>query len=307
VVELGRVDALRCNGAGPSNSGIRTTGRRKADLGRLSGRKPAPIARPGIVDRRPYRTFAKIYDETTGFAAYPIIRDAIEDSLASLGVHVDVAADVGCGTGLLLQQMARIARRVYGVDRSREMLAIARRRVAGLPVTLLHQDLRRLTLPEAVDLITCTFDTLNYLLTERELLGALHQFHHNLARGGYLFFDVVTGAAWRAETSTMVRPIYWPDLGILFRIGVNPTRRLSVVYVDCLRCTRDGIGKIESEVHVQRWYPLGVLYNLLARAGLKVTSVRDLDTSNPATTTSNWVHVVSQRGLSDNEGVLSQR
>jgi hypothetical protein len=71
---------------------------------------------------------------------------------------------------------------------------------------------------------------------------------------------------------------------------------LSIVYVNCHGPTPDGTQRDVSEVHVQRWYPIPVLYNLLARAGLEVNSVRDLDNSRPATKTSNWVHVVSQRG-----------
>jgi predicted TPR repeat methyltransferase len=153
---------------------------------------------PGPADTAPlYSWFARLYDETTGFAAYPVVRDAVERSITRYQPYPHVAADVGCGTGLLLPYLASVARRVYAVDRSPSMLQLAAARARGLPVTLLRQDLRRLTLPEPANLITCTFDTLNYLLSADDLLLALERFRRDLAAGGVLLFDLVTGAAWQ--------------------------------------------------------------------------------------------------------------
>jgi ArsR family transcriptional regulator len=44
----------------------------------------------------------------------------------------DVAADLGCGTGLLLKEMCGKAARVIGVDKSPNMLDLARTRLEGL-------------------------------------------------------------------------------------------------------------------------------------------------------------------------------
>jgi SAM-dependent methyltransferase len=143
----------------------------------------------------PYAWFAKLYDEAIGFAAYPVVRDAVSRSLDRYRLHPRVVADIGCGTGLLLPYLASLASRVYAVDRSPAMLRLAAVRSRGLPVMILCQDLRRLALPEHADLITCTFDTLNYLLSEDELLRTLNRFRRNLAGGGMLLFDIVTGVA----------------------------------------------------------------------------------------------------------------
>lgn len=56
-------------------------------------------------------------------------------------------ADLGCGTGGLVAELAGAVRRVVGVDQSAEMLAAARERVRGLAHVELHQaDLEALPL-----------------------------------------------------------------------------------------------------------------------------------------------------------------
>ena len=58
---------------------------------------------------------------------------------------------------------------VLAVDRSPAMLRVAASNCRGSGVTLLRQDIRRLVLPRAVDLVTANFDTVNHLLEDGEL------------------------------------------------------------------------------------------------------------------------------------------
>jgi ArsR family transcriptional regulator len=59
-------------------------------------------------------------------------------------------ADLGCGTGALVAELAGAVRRVVGVDQSAEMLAAARERAAGLSNVELHEgDLGALPLADA--------------------------------------------------------------------------------------------------------------------------------------------------------------
>lgn len=60
-------------------------------------------------------------------------------------------ADLGCGTGAVVQQLAPHVKRVIGVDNSREMLAAARQRVGELTnVSLECGDLVKLPMPDGV-------------------------------------------------------------------------------------------------------------------------------------------------------------
>ena len=100
---------------------------------------------------------------------------------------------MACGTGLFVCYLReRGVPVVYGVDRSPAMLRVAITRNCGDGARFLRQDFATLQLPQPADRITCTFDSLNYLLTTGELLGALRRFHANLRPGGHLIFDIIT-------------------------------------------------------------------------------------------------------------------
>ncbi len=256
--------------------------------------------RPGPEDTAPlYSWFARLYDGTTGFAAYPVVRDAVERSITRYQPFPSVAADVGCGTGLLLPYLASVASRVYAVDRSPSMLRLARARSCGLPVTLLRQDLRRLALPEPANLITCTFDTLNYLLSAEDLLLALERFRRNLAAGGVFLFDLVTGAAWRDAPLRIVQRLRQRDFAATWRIHNQPARRLSIVDMRLTGARPPPANPCQREVHVQRWHSLDLVRDLARRADLRIREIRDLDTDRAATEGSHWVHVIATRASRD--------
>ncbi len=57
-----------------------------------------------------------------------------EDAIAAARVGAgDIVADVGTGTGFMIQGLAPLAARVHGFDESPEMLAIARQNLAAFP------------------------------------------------------------------------------------------------------------------------------------------------------------------------------
>jgi ubiquinone/menaquinone biosynthesis C-methylase UbiE len=102
--------------------------------------------------------------------------------------------DVGCGTGLLMERLARLfpSAELYGIDASPDMLAQARQRLHGNP-DVHFQCLRltgsmddRLPYPPAFfDLITCT-NVLHYL---PHPLGVLKSFREALIERGQLVLE----------------------------------------------------------------------------------------------------------------------
>lgn len=75
-----------------------------------------------------------------------------------------VVADLGCGTGALLEQLSPFVGRVIGIDNSEDMLAAAKLRIAALKNVELHQgDLTSLPIPDgSVDATLCVL-SLSYV------------------------------------------------------------------------------------------------------------------------------------------------
>lgn len=98
--------------------------------------------------------------------------------------------DAGCGTGVLMEKALRAGWNSIGMDLSAAMLAEARKRHGPLPCV--RADLRALPFHNSVDFVTCLFDSLNFLLEERGVAGAIREIAEALKPGGVAYFDLVT-------------------------------------------------------------------------------------------------------------------
>lgn len=163
-----------------------------------------------------YGDYATIY-EAIGEGAFAAA--LAERILAALPASPARALDLACGTGAAALVFAAACATVVGLDRSPQMLAIARAKARdrGLAITFVEADLRRLSAidwqghaqsgsassfslqPSSFDLITCLYDSLNYLTGDGELAAAIEAAARLLAPRGRLVFDLNSEhefAAW---------------------------------------------------------------------------------------------------------------
>lgn len=243
----------------------------------------------------PYRQFAQFYDRLMGDAVAPVIKRCFEQSRRRYDLRFTEAADIGCGTGTFLLHLLHFCDVLYGVDRSAEMLARARRKLAGANVSFLQQDLRRLRLPQRVDLMTCMFDTLNYLTTDAGVQAALQRARENLRVGGSLLFDVITGAGETGRARLLRQRIALPGTLAIWRLQTDGSRYRSCVEMLWRSLREPGNAKTWREVHCQRWYPLPWLCTVLDRCGLQICGIHDVMSYEPASPRTWWAHFVVRR------------
>jgi len=169
------------------------------------------------------------------------------------------------------------------------MLAIARRRLAPCPITLLQQDFRRLHLPNPVDLITCHNQTINYLIPE-ELVCMFSAIAHNLRQGGALVFDFIAraGRSSRGHAARILETIRLPDHDVRFEGVVDSARGRSTVRID-IATTRAPIRR-SVEVHRQRWFSPAMIRRCLRGAGLRLLCMHPIRGAD-----NHWLHVVARR------------
>jgi len=105
--------------------------------------------------------------------------------------------DLGCGTGGHALRLAATGYEVVGVDRSTDMLRIAKQKSGEAGTTLrYHQaDLRMLDLGERFDAVLMMFAVLGYQLDNGDVSNALRAARKHLHPGGLLAFDVWYGPA----------------------------------------------------------------------------------------------------------------
>jgi SAM-dependent methyltransferase len=218
----------------------------------------------------PYTGLSKVYDALLGDRFFARARANFERLRQRFGLRPASAADVACGTGSFARYLNSLeVPRVYGVDRSLEMLRLAAAKNHGKSVRFLHQDFHSLRLPETVDLITCNFDSLNYLLSEADLLRALQRFEANLIPGGWAVFDLITKSQpWGSQPLREHR--VWPGGEFWREMQLDPRSGLQNSLV------RVRLGKrVYRERHHQRAYPLSAVERALLQAGLSLVEARD--------------------------------
>ena len=89
--------------------------------------------------------------------------------------------DVACGTGRHLEFLGR-RHDVVGIDGSRDMLRLARRRLPG--VRLLLGDMRTFRLEQRFDVVSCLFSAIGHLRTKSDVRKTFLNFARHLNSGG---------------------------------------------------------------------------------------------------------------------------
>jgi len=227
----------------------------------------------------PYAALASVYDAVLGDRFFPQLRRTSEWLIQRYGIRFASAADVACGTGTFVRYLRDTGVPVvYGVDRSPEMLRLAIAKNHGTGARFLLQDFATLQLPEPVDLVTCHFDSLNYLLTTDCLLRALRRFHANLNPGGHVMFDMITDQPSRQVPGPRVERVVVPGVSVVRVTRWDPRRSIQTALVSVSRN-----GNRHREIHVQRGYPVAVVLGLLTKAEFARVGANDFQTLGPTT------------------------
>jgi ubiquinone/menaquinone biosynthesis C-methylase UbiE len=190
--------------------------------------------------------------------------------------------ELGCGTGRLTTPVARTGVPVVGVDRSRPMLAFARRRGRRLSAAnrprLVLGDIRKLPFPKGhFSVVMAPYGMLQSLTKERDLAATLVEAARVLRKGATLGIDLVPDLpAWEEY-----------DNRITFR-GKNDRTGAHVTLLETVRQDRRRRLTLFDQEYVERrgsrverhrfsltfrTLPLPQMVARVERAGFRVTAV----------------------------------
>lgn len=128
-----------------------------------------------------YRDSAAVYDALCAHKDYAGASAEIVDLVRRLNPDASTLLDVGCGTGRHLEHLRR-SFEVEGLDRSAQMLEIARFRCPGL--VFHYGDLRDFDLGRQFDVVCSLFGTIGFAHTRQGLERAVSAIARHLAPGG---------------------------------------------------------------------------------------------------------------------------
>ena len=223
-----------------------------------------------------YERLAEVYDSGGWIEYSRRLLPYLQEILRRFKFSPQKVLELACGTGTVAIALAQEGYQVVGVDRSSSMLREAKKKAqqAGVKIPFLRQDMRNLVLKDPVDLVTCFFDSINYLLSYQDLVRTFDKISRALRPRGLFTFDMNTalGLASHWDYRKGGR-----DLGDVAIIGTNsydPQKKLGTIHITVFKKVNDLFEKF-TEVHTERAYSRNEVKNALREGGLKLLSCYD--------------------------------
>jgi SAM-dependent methyltransferase len=245
----------------------------------------------------PYGRFAAAYAAGVERSfSETMARFALQQAESS-GFPCRSVVDVACGIGAACEFFAASGLQVTGADASRDMLQRARAAAVakGLVITYAEQDMRHLAVPEPADLVTCMYDSLNFMTTPTDLRSAFDSARSALRLGGRYVFDLytITGLAQVWGSVDAIHTVH-SDHFVASRTAWDPATSMNTKTLWGFDRVGPGWEHWE-ERHTMRAYPLDELTALLHSAGFEITAVHGWTgtTTTPVTVQTARVVVVA--------------
>jgi len=205
-----------------------------------------------------------------------LVESVLPDYLTEIGVKPSHLLDMACGEGSLAVGMAKLGYQVTGIDQSQRMIDLAKERASkeNVDVSFFVEDIRSLSYQEEFSLVTCFFDSLNYLLTIRDLQEAFKGAYRALQPGGFFIFDMNTiyGLAvdWMREETYIQNEAQ--DFIEIHRQSYDYENQIATMEVTVF--SQQGIlWERMDETHRERGYPIADIQFLLNETGFVITGM----------------------------------
>jgi len=225
-----------------------------------------------------YRDFAYLYMK----GDYPRFSERmatlLPPILKKLGAQPRTLLDLACGEGSFAVAMAGRGYAVTGVDSSADMLKLAREKStqADCWIEFLEQDMRSLSLDGQFDLVTCWFDSLNYMLSTDDLRACYSGVHKALKPGGLFIFDMNTvyglGVMWQKRPCEVCQDT--AELFEVHRKAFDFESNIATMSITGFIKAGDAWVRVEEE-HRERGYTIGEIHSALRASGFDVAATWD--------------------------------
>jgi SAM-dependent methyltransferase len=253
----------------------------------------------GLFDR-----YASFYDALYAEKDYEAECDFLVRVLGERGVGEGATIlDLGSGTGNHDIPLARRGFEVTGVDRSAEMIALAREKAAkaGVAVDFIVGDVRDVSIGRTFDAVVSLFAVVCYQLTNDDLLHMFGNVRRHLESGGIFVFDGWFGPGVLSDRPTVRTKVVTDSSGDVITRIANPTLDVFAHTVEvAYEVKRESGGQVvaeTSETHPMRFLFAQEIALLLELSGLELVAFGPfMDVSRPITA-SDWNFSAAARAI----------
>lgn len=222
-----------------------------------------------------YRELAGIYDGLMDHVDFGKITDFYLGAARRFNWQGGRILDLACGTGTITLELLKRGYRVTGLDQSQDMLAMADEKIyaAGYQPDLINQNMTKLALPRQYDLVISAFDSLNYLLNEKDLKRTITRVEKCLNPGGMFLFDLHSQYKFQEVFGDRTFTYSGEDCAYIWRNHYQSGRKIAHMILDIFIPTGGGLYRRVQEYHRERFYSTEIITLLCKKSGLKILAV----------------------------------
>lgn len=222
-----------------------------------------------------YRELAAVYDRLMKHIDFSKVTDFYLKAAHRYKWDGKNVLDLACGTGNITLELIKRGYNVAGVDISSEMLTAADRKIfeAGYKPQLIWQDIRELIVPREFDLVISAFDSLNYLLKEKDLARTFANVNRALVPDGFFMFDMHSEYRVKEIIGENIFTYQDDELFYTWHSNYDAKRMICRMKLDVFTQTNAELYRRIEEYHEQRYYPPDTVTELLQSNGFKLLGV----------------------------------
>ncbi len=201
--------------------------------------------------------------------------DFIETFFPGSPPGVSSILDLGCGTGGHSTILAQRGYNVFGVDRSKEMISLAKRKSdnLNLGINFINSDINNINLDKKFNVIISMFSVINYQISNKTLSEFCRVVKKHLKKDGIFIFDSWYGPAVISQKpKECIREIKVDDSKTIIRFtkpALNLLKHTVEVSFKVWYINKDKLVRKTEESHKMRFlFPQEIKY-FLETAGFK--------------------------------------
>ncbi len=222
------------------------------------------------INNKRYEHLAYVYDNLMSKKKYERWGKLIKDVVKKYDIKKGAALDVACGTGKISSFLDSLGFQVTGIDLSAKMIGVAKSK--KMPIKFLVADMRNFSLQKKKFIfVTSFYDSLNYLLSDKDMLKTFKSVYSHLSPGGMFLFDMNTRQHVSAAQNYKPQISEGKDFYSVFCYGGKD--RIWTLDIDVF-IKHSGVYKLFQEHHIERGYNESDIRPLLEKAGFSLILVQ---------------------------------
>jgi SAM-dependent methyltransferase len=249
-----------------------------------------------------YNEFATVYDRMGADHHSLRMCDYTLELFKKFRIEGKLGLEICCGTGSALEYFVDHGYAMTGIDQSPQMLSEARKKT-GKSARLVRATLPKLRITDPgsrkvcqADFAISFYDSLNYLLSAKDLQTAFTQIGRHIKPGGWFIFDMNTPHALKTIWGANVWGGALDDLAWIFRHSYDDANILATVRLTFFERHRRSWQRFD-ETHTERAYTLPHLRKMLRSSGFSVKAIYRCYTFDRADEKANRICVVARKLL----------